>query len=63
VPFAREVLSPARLAAQGIVDAGAAGRVLDAHVAGREDLSRQLWGLMCLSLWAERMAVPGRQAA
>jgi len=27
--------------------------VLDSHVAGREDLSRQLWGLMCLSLWLE----------
>jgi asparagine synthase (glutamine-hydrolysing) len=62
VPFAREVLSPERLRRQGIVDARAANRVLDAHVQGREDLSRQLWGLMCLSLWADRMAVPARQA-
>jgi asparagine synthase (glutamine-hydrolysing) len=63
LPFARDVLSPARLGAQGIVDPAAAGRVLDAHAAGREDLSRQLWGLMCLSLWADRIAAPAGQAA
>jgi hypothetical protein len=28
-------------------------RGLDDRVAGREDLSRQLWGLMSLSLWLE----------
>jgi asparagine synthase (glutamine-hydrolysing) len=51
VPFAREVLSPARLRGQGVLDPPAAERVLARHVAGEEDLSRQLWGLMCLSLW------------
>jgi asparagine synthase (glutamine-hydrolysing) len=56
VPFAREVLGAERLRAQGVLDARAARRVLDAHVAGREDLSRQLWGLMCLSLWLDRNA-------
>ncbi len=29
-------------------------RVLDDHVAGREDLSRQLWGLLAFTLWHER---------
>ena len=29
-------------------------RVLDDHVAGREDLSRQLWGLLAFTLWYER---------
>jgi hypothetical protein len=29
-------------------------RVLDDHVAGRADLSRQLWGLLALTLWHER---------
>jgi hypothetical protein len=29
-------------------------RVIDAHVAGREDLSRQLWGLLAFTLWYER---------
>jgi Asparagine synthase len=28
-------------------------RVLDAHVSGREDLSRQLWGLLAFTLWHE----------
>jgi asparagine synthase (glutamine-hydrolysing) len=54
VPFAREVLSPERLRGQGVLDPPAAERVLARHVAGAEDLSRQLWGLMCLSLWLDR---------
>ena len=29
-------------------------RLLDSHVAGREDLSRQLWGLLAFTLWHER---------
>ena len=52
VPFAREVLSPATVASQGLLDPAAVTRVLDAHVAGRADLSRQLWGLMALTLWS-----------
>ncbi|WP_028059875.1 asparagine synthase (glutamine-hydrolyzing) [Candidatus Solirubrobacter pratensis] len=53
LPFAREVLSPARLRAQSVLDATAAGQVLERHAAGREDMSRQLWGLMALSLWLD----------
>ena len=53
-PFARDVLSPARLEAQGFFAPATVGRVLDDHVAGREDLSRQLWGLMSFTLWWER---------
>ena len=49
VPFAREVLDTD---AGGLLDKAAVARVLDEHVAGREDLSRQLWGLMALALWA-----------
>jgi hypothetical protein len=30
------------------------GRLLDDHVAGREDRSRQLWGLLAFTLWHER---------
>jgi asparagine synthase (glutamine-hydrolysing) len=56
LPFAREVLGAERLRAQGVLDAAAAARVLEAHAAGREDLSRQLWGLMSLSLWLDRPA-------
>ena len=29
-------------------------RVLDAHVSGRTDLSRQLWSVLALTLWHER---------
>ncbi len=53
VPFAREVLSPELVQRQGYLSPRSVTRVLDDHVAGREDLSRQLWGLMSLSLWLE----------
>ena len=53
-PFARETLSPATLRRQGYFRPEAVRRVLDDHVAGREDLSRQLWGLLAFTLWHER---------
>jgi asparagine synthase (glutamine-hydrolysing) len=52
-PFARETLSTETLRRQGLIDPAAAARVLDDHVAGRADLSRQLWGLLALTLWHE----------
>jgi asparagine synthase (glutamine-hydrolysing) len=54
--FARDVLAPARLDRQGVIDSRAANALLERHRAGREDLSRQLWGLICLALWLERMS-------
>ena len=56
-PFAREVLSPATLARQGCLDPATVGSLLDDHCSGREDLSRQLWGLMAFTLWFDRYAV------
>ena len=53
-PFARETLSPETLRRQGLLRPAAAQRVLDEHVAGRADRSRQLWGLLALTLWYER---------
>jgi len=53
-PFAREVLSPERVAREGFFEPAAVSRLLDVHVSGREDLSRQLWGLLTFSLWYER---------
>ena len=53
-PFARDVLAPETLRRQGYFQPAAVTRLLDDHVAGREDLSRQLWGLMALSLWLDR---------
>jgi len=56
MPFARDVLSGSRLNAQGVIEPRAASALLDRHQAGGEDLSRQLWGLICLSLWLDRMS-------
>ena len=52
-PFAREVLSSDTLRRQGYFRPAAVTRLLDDHVAGREDLSRQLWGLLAFTLWHE----------
>ncbi|HEY6399198.1 MAG TPA: asparagine synthase (glutamine-hydrolyzing) [Solirubrobacteraceae bacterium] len=53
-PFMRELLSPSNLRRQGILDPAAVGQVIDAHLDRREDLSRQLWGLMTLTLWIDQ---------
>jgi asparagine synthase (glutamine-hydrolysing) len=52
-PFARETLSAETLRRQGYFEPTAVARLLDDHVAGREDLSRQLWGLLAFTLWHE----------
>ena len=49
-PFARDVLSTETLRRQGYVEPAAAHRLLDRHVRGEEDLSRQLWGLLADAL-------------
>jgi len=56
-PFARELLSPATLGRQGCFDPATVAALLDRHCAGREDLSRQLWGLMAFTLWFDRYAI------
>jgi len=53
-PFARETLSAETLRRQGFFQPKVVQRLLDHHVAGREDLSRQLWGLLAFTLWHER---------
>jgi asparagine synthase (glutamine-hydrolysing) len=53
-PFARETLSAGTLRRQGFFAPHAATQLLDRHSAGREDLSRQLWGLLTFTLWYER---------
>jgi asparagine synthase (glutamine-hydrolysing) len=55
-PFAREVLAPGAIERQGLLDPAAVTPILDRHVSGREDLSRQIWGLMALTLWFDRYA-------
>jgi asparagine synthase (glutamine-hydrolysing) len=53
-PFARETLSAGTLRRQGYLQPKAVAGVLDRHLSGREDLSRQLWGLLAFTLWYER---------
>ena len=55
-PFAREVLSAGALERQGLLEPTAVAPILDRHCAGQEDLSRQIWGLMALTLWFDRYA-------
>jgi asparagine synthase (glutamine-hydrolysing) len=53
-PFARATLSAEALRRQGFFQPEPVTRLLDEHVAGREDWSRQLWGLLAFTLWYER---------
>jgi asparagine synthase (glutamine-hydrolysing) len=53
-PFARETLSAETLKRQGFFRPEAVTALIDRHVAGTEDFSRQLWGLLAFTLWHER---------
>src|SRR3954449_9640877 len=53
-PFARETLAATTLERQGFFRPEAVARVLNTHLARKEDLSRQLWGLLAFTLWYER---------
>ena len=50
-PLAREVLSPERIRRQGFFKPETVTRMIDGHVSGRVDFSRQLWALLIFSLW------------
>jgi asparagine synthase (glutamine-hydrolysing) len=53
-PFARETLAPETVRRQGYLQPDAVTAVLDRHISGAEDLSRQIWGLLAFTLWYER---------
>jgi asparagine synthase (glutamine-hydrolysing) len=53
-PFARTTLSAETLRRQGFFEPAVVARLLDDHVRGVEDRSRQLWGLLAFTLWYER---------
>jgi asparagine synthase (glutamine-hydrolysing) len=55
-PFARDALSAETIGRQGFFDPAAVQRLLAAHVEGREDYSRQLWGLLAFTSWFDRYA-------
>jgi len=52
-PFARETLSPDTLRRQGFFRPEPVTRLIDEHLARRQDWSRQLWGLLAFTLWYE----------
>jgi asparagine synthase (glutamine-hydrolysing) len=52
-PFARDTLAAETLHRQGFFSPEAVRKLIDRHVAGEEDLSRQLWGLLAFTLWHE----------
>jgi asparagine synthase (glutamine-hydrolysing) len=54
LPFARDALSAESIRRQGLLEPRAVSRLLDAHLAGREDLSRPLWGLLMFTLWYDQ---------
>ncbi len=53
-PFARDTLGAETLHRQGFFRPEAVRRLIDRHVAGEEDFSRQLWGLLAFTLWYDR---------
>jgi asparagine synthase (glutamine-hydrolysing) len=63
-PLARKLLAPDRIRGQGYFDPVVVTGLLDEHVARRHDHSRQLWGLISFSLWAEQTetTAPARSA-
>ncbi len=62
-PFAREVLAPDAIRRQGFFRPEAVTAMLDEHVAGTRDLSRQIWCLLAFSLWHDRYSDAARPRA
>jgi asparagine synthase (glutamine-hydrolysing) len=52
-PFARATLSADTLRRHGFLRHDVATRLIDDHVDGRADYSRQVWGLLAFTLWYE----------
>ncbi len=46
-----DMLSPARVRAMGILDAGAVAGLVDAHMRGEADAGYPIWSLLFLALW------------
>jgi asparagine synthase (glutamine-hydrolysing) len=53
-PLVDEVLGEATVRRQGVFDPAYVRTLVDAHQSGRENLSRNLWGLLMFGLWYER---------
>jgi asparagine synthase (glutamine-hydrolysing) len=55
LPMARDLLAADALRRGGVLDPAPVTRLLDEHVARRDDHSRALWGMLCFVLWQEQM--------
>ncbi len=53
-PLVDEVLGEATVRRQGLFDPAYVRSLVDAHQAGRENYSRNLWGLLMFGLWYDR---------
>jgi len=53
-----ELLSPARVAAQGFFRPEVVSRLRDEHVSGRRDHAARLWAIMLATHWLERQPMP-----
>jgi asparagine synthase (glutamine-hydrolysing) len=60
--FAHDLLAPARLRRQGLLDPAAVGRLLEEHVSRRADRSHALWTLLVLSVWHDEVLHASRPA-
>jgi asparagine synthase (glutamine-hydrolysing) len=52
-PLMRDLLSPARMARRGLFEPAEVARLIDAHVAGRENHAHTLFPLMVFERWAD----------
>jgi asparagine synthase (glutamine-hydrolysing) len=57
-----DALSPATVRRQGLFEPAVVDGLVRAHLDGRSDESRALWGLVVFSLWHERVLDRGRPA-
>jgi asparagine synthase (glutamine-hydrolysing) len=56
--FARDVLSPDRVAGAGFFRPEVVGRLLSEHGARKHDHSFAIWSLLCFQMWYERFVAP-----
>ncbi len=52
-PWAGDLLSPSRLAAQGLIDPHPVARAWEDHTTGRKDWSSELWAVLMLQSWLD----------
>lgn len=62
-PMVNELLSPARIIRRRLLDPTEVRQLVDEHLAGSRDWTNQLWTLLMLELWFERMIDAAAPAA